>query len=353
MKNVLIISSEQFGYHTISYNYALQLSSCFNVFYLSPFRGKVKIHESKINCIYVKNKNKLGTILRLANVHNRMVKSFNINVTFIKYFTFCSFIKLFNIKHQYIFDIRSAAVTSNYFRNVIYDRILIFESLFFKNITVISEGLAKYLNINKFTVLPLGANLIGDKKSLIKSYDRLNLLYIGTFNYRNLQVIINALALFIKRKNGNIRLTLVGEGNNKEKEILSNAISNNNLKNFVKINKYVSHDKLKNVLSKYNVGISYIPKKPYFEHQPPTKTFEYIFNGLFCIGTNTEENKKIINNLNGILSKEDAESIFESYVYAYESLHRMNSFEISRSLKEYDYKNIVTSKLIPLINGLN
>jgi len=50
---------------------------------------------------------------------------------------------------------------------------------------------------------------------------------------------------------------------------------------------------------------------PYYDCQPATKTFEYILSGMVCIATSTYENKKLINNINGVLCNDIQKALQE------------------------------------------
>ena len=55
----------------------------------------------------------------------------------------------------------------------------------------------------------------------------------------------------------------------------------------------------------------------FYDIQTPTKTFEYIISGLFCIATNTTANKNLINKDNGILCDDNATSFSNALMKLY------------------------------------
>ena len=56
----------------------------------------------------------------------------------------------------------------------------------------------------------------------------------------------------------------------------------------------VPHHDLKKYFDEANVGVSFVPLLAHYQYQPPTKTFEYLMSGLYCIATSTIANKEII-----------------------------------------------------------
>src|SRR5690606_9264741 len=81
----------------------------------------------------------------------------------------------------------------------------------FNKIFVQSIGLVKLLNLskNKTFIIPLGATII-DKS--IKDFNKMNLVYIGTFFQRNIDITITAFAKFYKNFSNEIpmRYNIIG-----------------------------------------------------------------------------------------------------------------------------------------------
>jgi glycosyltransferase involved in cell wall biosynthesis len=109
---------------------------------------------------------------------------------------------------------------------------------------------------------------------------------------------------------------------------------------------------LGNIFDESNIGLSYIPITKYFDYQPPTKTYEYLLSGIPVIATNTNENKKIINNNNGILINDDIESIRKGFYIMYNNLSIYKSDEIRKSCLKFTWENIINNQLIPKINHI-
>jgi len=72
----------------------------------------------------------------------------------------------------------------------------------------------------------------------------------------------------------------------------------------VRVLGYRPFEELQALLPGYDCGVSYIPREPYFERQPPLKTIEYLSAGVPVVGTATAGNRLYVNDANGILCDE-------------------------------------------------
>ena len=102
-----------------------------------------------------------------------------------------------------------------------------------------------------------------------------------------------------------------------------------------------------------NLGVAYVPMTPYYECQPSTKIYEYVLSGMYCIATNTYENRILIEPVNGLICDDNAESFCE----ALEQYHKMdrsgfNSAEIRKSMEKYEWSNIVNNQLFAIMQKL-
>ena len=99
--------------------------------------------------------------------------------------------------------------------------------------------------------------------------------------------------------------------------------------------------------------MSYIPLTQYFNFQPPTKTFEYLSSGMITIATSTAENISVINERNGILIRDNEDSLFEGLRILYNNKNNYNSFQIQDNSSQYSWENIVFNNLLPYLNKLD
>jgi len=118
----------------------------------------------------------------------------------------------------------------------------------------------------------------------------------------------------------------------------------------VKFAGLVPYNHLSEYVTKSNIGVSFVPITKYFDVQPPSKTIEYLLSGLPVIATATKENKKIINSNNGILIDDTISDFAEALCIMEKS--EFDNQQIRESMLDHKWRNIVNTKLIPLINKI-
>ncbi|MBM6860988.1 glycosyl transferase, partial [Clostridium saudiense] len=90
MENLLIVSFEQFGYHTDNYNYAFYLREKFKICLICFDQGLPKINLENIEVIYVPDiKNKLIRRVIFNAILFQKVLTFNPKIIFLRYFRSC------------------------------------------------------------------------------------------------------------------------------------------------------------------------------------------------------------------------------------------------------------------------
>lgn len=350
-KKIFIINKAQFGYHIDTYYYCKFLSDKFEVIYICFDEGKKKMILPEVKIIYSNYMN--NYFIRALSFFYMIFKNYyriKPNIVFIKYFLSSSFILTFIKRSKVVLDIRTGSVSNSIIKRKRKDKILKFEASLFKNITVISQGLKKRLKLKDTAkIIPLGAIKISKKE---KSYKKIKLLYVGTFENRKIEITIKAVANFIQKVSTEISYQIVGFGSKKDIELIRRTIKDNKLDSYVSYKGRVSIDLLKEYFDRNNVGIAYIPITDYYAHQPPTKIFEYSMSGLITIATKTKINETLITDENGILCFDNAESLFEALREVYFNLPNYNFCKIVESLEDYHWNNIVKNRLTPFLNSI-
>jgi hypothetical protein len=297
-KKILIFCQSQWGYHIDTYKYATYLKNNYDITYLCWDYENKTIENIGVNVKYIsRNGSILERNLRYIYLSIKEINNFSPDICFVKYFRGCSILKIINWKKVFIFDIRTGSVKNNKIKRFFYDFIMFFESKLFTNITIISESLANKINIKSYYVLPLGSDTIS---KTTKKFDTLKLIYVGTLNGRDIIKTIKGFSLYLKKYNHKINATYTVVGDGKDIKKLREYVRNNNLVENINIIGSVPFNELEPIMDSHNIGISFVPCTDYFDCQPVTKTFDYLLSGMPVIATNTFENKKIINSLNGI-----------------------------------------------------
>lgn len=339
MKKLLIVNDSQLGYSPLYVYICKYLNYDYKITYICLDRGKSRICFENINVIYVKKKSKFITQFKYFIVIYKMIK-IKFDMVILKTYTLGWFLRIVFPKQLFIYDIRSGSVSANIRKRFLQDLLIKFNCLFFKNITIISENLRKNLGIkmSKTFIAPLGADILSDKN---KKFDNMRVIYIGTLDNRNLDIMLNGFIKFYKEFNNslNINLTIIGSGNERNK--LEAIVKTNNLEKIVIFKGFIHHKNLKSYLDEANFGLSFIPMTDYYDCQPPTKTFEYLLSGLAILATATSENKILINKSNGVLVNDNVNDIYHGFVKLSQNMKEYNSENIRKAAEQHTWQYII------------
>lgn len=352
MKKLLIIHKKQFGYHTDTFEISRTLNSQLEITYVCFDSNMPKITMPKVDIIYVDSKGSfMRRALRFIEISNNFIKK-DFNYVFLGYFSFCSILKILSSKNI-ILDFRTGSVNKSNLKRYLDDSLKSLEAKLFNRITVISEGIRKklYISKQKTYILPLGANELSNK---LKSFKTPKLFYIGTFNNREVHKTILGVALFLEKfpkLKEHLTYDIVGFGYEREEINLNDIINELKLSNNIMLHGRKSHEDVKYLFDECNIGISFIPITSYYDHQPPTKTFEYILAGMICMATSTKENEKYINEKNGVLHLDNPQSFSLALEKTISDFNIYTSKSIRETLKQNTWENIASNFKTYVING--
>jgi glycosyltransferase involved in cell wall biosynthesis len=350
---IVILNIYQLGYHTDTYNYCRYLKSDFDIAYVSFNQGFEDIVMEGIKAITIPQPrgfwNLINGYINLAH----LIKNEKPDLVFIVYVRFISIVRFFIPNTKFIFDIRTGSLFKNASKRYLWNSLLRLESVLFRRITIISEGLRKGLHITarKCTWLPLGGNIIFSKKD----FSSLQLLYIGTLDQRNIHTTIEGFARF-KNEFPSITVSydIAGYGKEETEELIRSTIAENCMEEFVRFHGRVPYYKVEDFLKRANIGIVYLPITPYYDHQPTTKLFEFLLSGIPVIATNTSENRSIVNDSNGILISDNVEDFYNGLKQMKDKHNQYNEESIRNSVNSFTWESIVKQNLKPvLLNAIN
>lgn len=353
----MFISSSQYGYNTDYFKYCEYLSKFYKIYYVCFDSRQPRFENENITVYYTDYKKGFVTKKKLVQFAVQNIKKINPDYIYIKYFPSCSLICRKIKDKKAVIDIRTGSVEKLWLKRKLKNILLRIEANRFNNISVISEGLAEKLMLSKDKtfILPLGADRVADIDNInINFHDCMNLLYIGTFYQRKIEDTIQGFKMFYDAFKDKIpcRYTIIGFGDENDEKSIAGMIDELNLQNCVHFLGRKKYDELKEYYQSHNIGISYVPITDYFQHQPPTKTYEYICNGLICIATNTIENAKVINNNNGILIKEGPDEVYRGLKAIYDNLKTFDREMIMKNSEQYSWESIVKNILEPFIQQI-
>lgn len=351
MKKIVFISPDQFGYTVDYYNYCKYLKDFYQIIFICPDHGKEKMDMENVDVQYILNYSsgfnfKIQFIVKACKI----VNAIRPDLIYVNYFPLCGLIPVFLKAKETNIDIRTGTIDVNNIRRHFKNKLLKYETYMYKYVSIISEGLLSDLGIKKTkaAIVPLGADKpLEPIVRKLFSCNSFKLLYVGTFNRRNIEETIKGFALFLSKYKHivNASYTIIGYGDFGEEQIVIDTISKLNLQEYVFFLGRKKYSELQEYFDSHDIGVSYVPIKDYFQHQPPTKTYEYIQNGMVCIATETVENAKIINKINGVLIRDNAQAFFEGLEYIYTCRKRFIPDEIMSQGENYTWKYIVNNKL--------
>lgn len=353
MKKLLIISRQQFGYLVDIYKWCEYIDGKYQVDILT-FEGKEKIdiERPNVKVHYVSYKgNKTLRGIRYIFVALWYMLFFKGHII-VEYFNGCDIFKRLLPWKKMILDIRTLSIKKDEKTRTAENKKIKQTCDIYDFTTIISEGTRNAISLdkNKSAILPLGADIISTAN---KNYKDLNLLYVGTFSGRDVHKTIEGLALYIKNNTStNIHYDIIGDGGTGELDMLKKLSKELNIDKYITFHGYIPHNRISPYLDNCNVGVSFVPITECYQHQPPTKTYEYILSGLYCIATNTYSNKCIINDKNGVLIDDTAEAFANSLSQISRISDSLNSETIRDTLLESTWEHIVKNRLEVILTNI-
>jgi len=340
--NLVIVSSEQFGYHIDTFYYCKYLRDRLCLHFVCWDHGLPKVSLGGVNVTYVSRSGGALRVLRFLKAVGNSLEAVaqGPHVVLIVYMKLISsMLRVCFPRHTYVLDIRTGDVSPNRAIRYCRNAILRLECLLFSNLTVISRGLAKQLCLPEGAeIVPLGAiELCHDKKSM----NALHLLYVGTLHNRNMDRAVRAYVRYLRKARLPTKFTIIGAGAGSEEQQLRDLAVSLNAQDSVHVVGRVPHDRLGQYFQEHNVGLSYIPTTSYYDVQPPTKTFEYLLSGMPVLATCTGENEKVISHSNGILIGDSEEEVLEGLCEIERKLSLFDSEIIRHRAQQYRWPNIV------------
>jgi glycosyltransferase involved in cell wall biosynthesis len=352
---LLIINGVQFGHSSGHFFYCKYLSENFAISYICFDRGLNKLILEGVDVYYVSfSGNKLIRIIRFLKESIRLSLTIRPQILFVTYFNICFLLALLCKSEKTVLDIRSGSLKKNKIFRSIDNYFVLFQSLFFSKIIILSDRLRKklYISRKKCNIVPLGSEIYfaGDH-----NFNTLNLLYVGSFDDRKIAETIQGLHMFLQNNKVDtikVGYTIVGFGSEDETSKIINSISKNNLFDIVKYEGRKTHLELVPYFEQSNIGVVFVPQTPWYDCQPVTKLFEYMLSGMPVIATNTYENRLIVNKNNGVLIDDSVKDFCNGLMNIYNQRNTFNSSEIRKSAESYTWGNIVNTNLKPYLNKL-
>ncbi len=308
---------------------------------------KVQLENTSVDYVLLE-KNRLKSYIRFCYQSWKYIRRNKFDLVFLIDSKFALIFRLINLLQPFSYDIRTGDLSDNKFTLWRKNLEIWFCSLFFRYITVISKSLADRLRLSnkKTTVLPLGGELFEIQP---KTFNEINLLYIGSLDSRNMHETIYGLAQYIENNNSNIKITydIIGFGNEATTQSLNDSIQKTNLQEYVTFHGRKKIDELIPFLIKCNVGVVYVPQTYGYDCQPVTKLYESLLAGMPVIATNTFENRTSLSVNCGVIIEDNPESFAKGISLMISHKNLYNSHIIKSKYISFEWQNIVKNILEP------
>lgn len=348
---ILIVHRSQFGYHPYYY-YCLYGRRDASITYLCFRLGRPRIELDGVNLVEVPTSPlRMVRYLRFLYATWRQMRD-GYDVVFMAYFPGCSLLSLLNRRANLVLDILTGAVDGRKIWRLCSDILQAIESHAFRHVAVLSSGLGKKLHLPKrrMHVLPLG----GEPRPLRqKDPQRLDLLYIGTLDQRDIHKTILGLSYFRGGLGRGIELTytIVGRGKPGVERHLRALIDELRLTDIVTCVGYVHHSDLQPYYDRCNVGVAFVPINEVFDVQPPTKTYEYLLAGMPVVATATMENKAVMTANMGVLIDDTPECFAEGLATVYHRLPEYTPDVIQEAARVFAWSSVVQDNMMPYLRS--
>ena len=352
---LLLISQDQLGYLTDSFQYCTYLRDHFQITYVGWEFNLPRIPLAHVESIHISRE---GGKLRRYRVFLRQVMQIvgqsPAEIVLVEYFPLCALLPLLGGKRAgMVLDIRTGYVRNSTLMRVAANGLMTLETLFFKHVMVISDSLRRFLWISrkKARIIPLGADECACPP---KEFSSLRLFYVGSLDYRHIDETVKGLGLFMRRHPGAPvkSYDIVGFGSQEEEERLRQAIRAVPAGPQIVFHGRIPNRELTPFLERCNVGVAFIPGEKHYQCQPATKVFEYLLAGMVVIATHTYENARVINETNGVLTNDSAEGFCHGLEKLLERLKIFDSGQIRSDIGGYTWNRIVAENLLPFLTAL-
>lgn len=349
---ILMINQDQFGYKAGYYHYCKHLVAMgHSIVFLCHDHHLKRIEMGGVETIYVDEPNSVKWRLKFIPVIKKLLREQEIDVALCSYFRGCSILKPLFRKVPLIADIRSGDLAENKHKRKLLNRIMKWEALRFNGISTVSESLAEVLGLKHgcYDIVTLGADVVCEEE---KSYNEpFNIVYIGTLTQRDLYKTVQGLFKFHEKyPNVKFKYDIIGFGSDEEEARVSSAIETSGLADRIFFHGRKNYEQCIPFLAQANIGVAFVPMTPYYDCQPSTKIYEYVLSGVYCLATNTYENRILVKPVNGILHDDNADSFCEALEeYYHKDKSGFDSCEIRKSMEMYEWRNVVNNMLLPLM----
>ena len=268
-------------------------------------------------------------------------------------YLFSFLIKLLCYKKKFLYIHGHVTVGNKFVRNFFHNLHKRINAIVFTNQLIVNYSIIKYFNPSKkkYELIPA---FLEKKSNTEKIFDKINLLYVGSLNLRNIHLTILGLKKFVELYANKIQIKyyIIGSGSTETVNNLKEAIAGNKLESYVEYLGYLDDDKIKYYYDKCNIGVAFIPVTKYYLYNTSNKLYEYLLSGMCTIATALEANKEIINDDNGIIIEDTENGFFNGLVHIFNNINIYNSIKIRNTVDNHNVISVTNNHIIPYIDRI-
>lgn len=263
------------------------------------------------------------------------------------------FYPIFCEKNKLIMMTFTPAVNPSKYKRVFWD---LYERLSFtgyKRFLIGTEPMiqAFHLQKKKNYIIRWGMNPISIKP---KKFDKIRMLYLGTLTGRDIHKTIYGLNEYLKT-NPEVeveRYDIIGTGWKEYITLIEDAINETGLSNIIHLHGYLNDIDIIPFFDEANVGVAFAPKTEYYSNNILTKLYEYLLSGIPTITISTPDNKRVINEINGVLIEDNEHSFADGLNLIAQRFIKYSSTEIMKTVYKESLQYQVKYNIVTTFNNI-
>ena len=187
-----------------------------------------------------------------------------------------------------------------------------------------------------------------------KIFGRIRMLYLGTLSARDIHKTIYGLKeyLYTDPEIEVERYDIIGTGHKEYIDLIKKAIKETELSNIVYLHGYLNDQEIIPYFDRANIGVAYLPNLEYFSNNISTKLYEYLLSGIPVIAVAKTENKKIINDQNGVLIEDNEHSFAQGLHLMAQRFSSYSSEEIMKTVEKESISYRIRNEMVPAFNRI-
>lgn len=187
-----------------------------------------------------------------------------------------------------------------------------------------------------------------------RSFDAMNLIYVGVLRKRNIHETIYGFKKFYDEYGSKIsmRYNIIGNVDGEDKQLIQDALKTAGINTPVKYHGWLSDDEVDTMFGESNIGVAFNRSDSCYANFISFKLHEYLLSGLVVTSTFSELRSEVISDVNGVIHESSAEGFYNALVYIYNHLDTYDSNKIRESDVTYSLEYNIQNIQVPMYKKL-